>query len=264
MGACFGLAALTKFTSLVLLPIALGFVAWKFWREGRETPARLASLLLAAVLPVLAIAGWYYLRNYIRLGDPLVANWRLPGAGQTWWQQPGFHTLAYFTRFGESLVHPYMSGFTSFWDSGYSSFWGDGYIGGRVFPADRHGLWNYDFMSIGYWLALPATLLLAAGFLRGLRLALRDPDPGRRASFGLLAAAAWGLGLAHLYLTLQLAFFAQAKATYLLALLGPFSIWFALGFRRLDVALAVQPGLRAALHGWLAAFAGVLYLGFAG
>ena len=40
-------------------------------------------------------------------------------------------------------------------------------------------------MSIGYWLALPATLLLVAGALRGARLALRDPDPGRRAAFGL-------------------------------------------------------------------------------
>jgi hypothetical protein len=97
-----------------------------------------------------------------------------------------------------------------------------------------------------------------------VRAALGDRDPGRRASFGLLAACAWGLGLADLYLTLQLAFFAQAKATYLLALLGPFSIWFALGFRGLDAALTGRPGLRAALHGWLAAFAGVLYLGFAG
>jgi hypothetical protein len=157
-----------------------------------------------------------------------------------------------------------MAGFRSFWDSSYSTFWGDGYIGGRVFPADRHGIWSYDFMSIGYWLALPATLLLVAGALRGARLALRDPDPGRRAAFGLCAAAAWGLGLAYLYLTLRLAFFAQAKATYLLALLTPLSVWFALGFRGLDAALAGRPWLRTALHGWLAAFAGVLYLGFAG
>ena len=119
-------------------------------------------------------------------------------------------------------------------------------------------------MSIGYWMALPATLLLLAGALRGVQLALRDPDPGRRAAFGLCAATAWGLGLAYLYLTLALAFFAQAKATYLLALLTPLALWFALGFRWLDSALAGRPGLRAALHGWLAAFAGVLYPGFAG
>ncbi len=264
LGTLFGLAALTKFTALVVIPIALAFVAVKLWREDHERPTRLAARLLAASLPVVAIAGWFYLRNWLRFGDPLVANWRLPGAGQTWWQQPGFHTLAYFTRFGEALVHPYMAGLRSFWDSGYSTFWGDGYIAGRVFPADRHGLWNYDFMSIGYWMALPATLLLLAGALRGAQLALRDPEPGRRAAFGLCAAAAWGLGLAYLYLTLALAFFTQAKATYLLALLTPLALWFALGFRWLDSALAPRPGLRAALHGWLAAFAGVLYLGFAG
>ena len=264
LGTLFGLAALTKFTVLVVIPIALAFVAFKLWRVDREPPARLAARLLAAALPVAAIAGWFYLRNWMRFGDPLVANWRLPGAGQTWWQQPGFHTLGYFTRFGEALVHPYMAGFRSFWDSGYSTFWGDGYIAGRVFPADRHGLWSYDFMSIGYWLALPATMLLVAGALRGARLALRDTDPGRRAAFGLLAAAAWGLGLAYLYLTLRLAFFAQAKATYLLALLTPLALWFALGFRGLDASLAARPALRAALYGWLAAFAGVLYLGFAG
>jgi hypothetical protein len=264
LGTLFGLAALTKFTALVVIPIALAFVAVKLWREDRERPARLAARLLTASLPVLAIAGWFYLRNWILLGEPLVANWRLPGSGQTWWQQPGFHTLAYFTRFGEALVHPYMAGFRSFWDSGYSTLWGDGFVGGRVFPSDRHGLWNYDFMSIGYWMALPATLLLLLGALRGARMALHDDDPGRRAAFGLCAAAAWGLGLAYLYLTLALAFFAQAKATYLLALLTPLALWFALGFRWLDSALAGRPGLRAALHGWLAAFAGVLYLGFAG
>jgi len=265
LGTLFGLAALTKFTVLVVIPIALAFVAAKLWRVDREPPARLAARLLAAGLPVVAIAGWFYLRNWIELGDPLMANWgRMPGAGHIWWQQPGFHTLAYFTRFGEALVHPYMSGFTSFWDSSYSTFWGDGFIGGRVFPADRHEFWSYDFMSIGYWMALPATLLVAAGALGGARLALRDPDPGRRAAFGLLAATAWGLGLAYLYLTLRLAFFAQAKATYLLPLLTPLALWFALGFRGLDAALAARPGLRAVLHGWLAAFAGVLYLGFAG
>jgi hypothetical protein len=264
LGALFGLAALTKFTVLVLLPIALAFVAGKLWRVDREPPARIAVRLLAAVLPVFAIAGWFYLRNWLRFGTPLMANWSLPGAGQTWWQQPGFHTLAYFTRFGEALAHPYMSGFRSFWDSTYSTFWGDGFVAGRVFPSDRHDFWNYDFMSIGYWLALPATLLLVWGWLRGVRVALGDSDPGRRAAFGLLAAAAWALSLAYLYLTLRLAFFAQAKAGYLLALLTPLALWFALGFRSLDAALASRPALRTALHGWLAAFAGALYLGFAG
>lgn len=265
LGALFGLAALTKFTVLVLLPVALAFVAAKLWRVDREPPAHVALRMLAAILPAVAIAGWFYLRNWWLFGDPLLANWgRMPGAGHTWWQQPGFHTFAYFARFGEALVHPYMSGFTSFWDSSYSTLWGDGFIAGRVYPPDRHGFWNYDFMSIGYWVALPATGFVLAGALRGVRLALRDPEPGRRAAFALLATAAWVLCLAYLYLALRLAFFGQAKATYLLLLLTPLAVWFALGFRALDRRLAAFPFSRAGLHGWLAAFAGVLYLGFAG
>jgi hypothetical protein len=265
LGALFGLAALTKFTVLVLLPVAFLFVALKLWQVDGEPLGRLALRLLIAIAPVLAIAGWFYLRNWQTFGDPLMANWgRMPGAGHTWWQQPGFHTLAYFARFGEALVHPYMAGFTSFWDSTYSTFWGDGFIGGRVYAPERHGLWSYDFMSIGYWLALPASAFVLAGAWRGVRLALHDPDPGRRAAFALLATAAWVLGLAYLYLTLRLAFFGQAKATYLLPLLTPLALWFALGFRALDRRLMARPLPRAALHGWLAAFAVVLYLGFAG
>jgi hypothetical protein len=45
--------------------------------------------------------------------------------------------------------------------------------------------------------------------------------------------------------------------------MAPFALWFAQGFRALDRRLAARPLPRAALHGWLAAFAGVLYLGFA-
>ncbi len=265
LGVLLGLAALTKFTVLVLLPVLLAFVAGKLWRVDREPPARVASQLLAAILPVAAIAGWFYLRNWLHFGDPLMVNWgRMPGAGHTWWQQPGFHTFAYFTRFGEALAHPYMAGFRSFWDSTYSTFWGDGFIAGRVYPADRHGFWSYDFMSIGYWAALPATGLLFAGALRGALFALRDPEPRRRAAFALLACAAWVTTLAYLYLALRLGFFGQAKATYLLPLLTPLALWFALGFRALEAKLLPHPLARAALHGWLTAFAGVLYLGFAG
>jgi hypothetical protein len=265
LGALFGLAALTKFTVLVLIPIAFVFVAGKLWRVDREPPARIALRLLAAGLPIGVIAGWFYLRNWLVFGDPLMANWgRMPGAGNTWWQHPGFHTLAYFTGFGEALAHPYMAGFRSFWDSSYSTFWGDGFIGGRVFPATRHPFWSYDFMSSGYWLALPASLMILAGALRSARIALLGAQPGPRAAHALLVTTAWGVGLAYLYLALRLAFFAQAKATYLLPLLTPIALWFALGFRALDRALAPRPALRSLLHGWLAAFAGVLHLGFAG
>ena len=264
LGTLFGLAALTKFTVLVRDPDRVRLPRVEALARGPRAAARLAGAAARRgpagardrrlVLPAQLARAWR------SAGGELAAAGRRPDLVAA----AGFHTLAYFTRFGESLVHPYMAGFRSFWDSGYSTFWGDGYVGGRVFPADRHGLWNYDFMSIGYWLALPATLLCWRARCAGSSSRCATPTRAGALRSACCAAAAWGLGLAYLYLTLALAFFAQAKATYLLALLTPLALWFALGFRWLDSALGGRPGLRAALHGWLAAFAGVLYLGFAG
>ena len=257
VGALFGLAALTKFSVLLLLPVAAAVLALRWpthWRAG-----------LAALGAFAGVAGWFYLRNAWVFGDPLMANWgEMPGPGQRWWQHPGFHTAAYYGAFGEALVHPYLSGFHSFWDSVYSTFWGDGFVGGRVRASDRHGFWSYDFMSMGYWAALPATGLLALGGWEAARRAWSEPDPARRAAFGLLVGCAWWVGFGFLYLTLRLPFFAQAKATYVLGLLVPLAAFFALGAARADAALARWTPARALFWGWLAVCAGTLFLGFAG
>jgi hypothetical protein len=263
LGAALGLAALTKFTALLVLPVALFFLVAKLAfveRAGAGRCAALAGICLAAAL---GVCGWFYARSWIALGQPVVGNWNLPGEAQLWWQQPGFHTLAYYTGFGESLRHPYLAGFHSFWDGIYSTLWGDGGVAGRVFPAQRHSFWNYGFMSAGYLLALPATALLVFGALRCARLALGPGDPGRRAALSLLLATSYVVGLAILYLTLQLPFFAQAKAFYGLCLGGPLALFFGVGAARLDAALARWGALRVALHAALGAWAGTHWLAFA-
>ncbi len=266
LGLVLGLAALAKFTALLLVPaaaFAVGARALAIDRAGSARSARAVGTLLAVVA---LAAGWFYARNWLLFGDPLIANWgSLPGDERRWWQQPGFHTPAYYASFGEALVHPYLAGFRSFWDSLYSTFWGDGFIAGRTDPALRHDFWSYDHMSAGYLVALPATLCLLAGMLQAVRLAVVDPDPRRRAAHGFLLLAAWGVALAFLYLTLRLPFFAQAKASYFLAVAPALAVWFALGARSLDGALARRGWTvaRAALAGGWMLCAGTLFLGFA-
>jgi hypothetical protein len=261
VGALYGLAALTKFTVLLVVPVALLALAASC-AQRRLSPGRGLALGAAAGLSLAAVAGWFYARNWWFFGTPLVANWDLPGADQVWWQQPGFHTPAYYARFGEALVHPYLSGFHSFWDSIYSTLWGDGFVAGRARASDRHGFWNYDFMSMGYWVALPATALLVAGGVEASRIALRG---GRRGlAFAFLVGCVWVVALGFAYLTLRLPFFAQAKATYALLLTGPLAVFFALAAGRLDALLARWLPARACFWGWLALFAGTLHLGFAG
>jgi hypothetical protein len=267
VGLWFGLAALTKFTALALVPVALVFLAAKGLAVERVAIRPLVSRLALAAGVMLAIAGAYYARNVAHFGTPILGNWgRMPGVDHAWWQQPGFHTLAYYTGFGEALRHPYLAGFHSFWDGAYSTFWGDGGIAGRVFPADRHGLWSYDYMSAGYALGVLATALIALGALKALAAALRGPDPRQRIALSFLLTACYAIIFSLAFLTLRLPFFAQAKASYTLCLVGPLAFFFASGAAAVDDLLA-RPGLlplRLAFAGFLTATLACFFLGFAG
>ncbi|MDJ0850389.1 MAG: hypothetical protein QNK04_18615 [Myxococcota bacterium] len=262
----FGLAALTKFTVLVTVPVALFFLGWKLWLVERAGAGRSVGGVAVFAGVFAAVAGWFYLRTWLDQGAPIVGNWALPGAHQVWWQQPGFHTIAWYGSFGESLARPYFSGFHSFWDALYSTLWGDGFVAGRASPTLRHDFWNYDLMSAGYWVALPATPTLLLGLALLCREAFRHPDPRRRVALLFLLTASWAVFLAFLSLTLELPFFTQAKAAYLSMLTPVLALAFAVGFAALDRWLDSRSWLpaRVLLYGWLALLAGTFFLAFAG
>ncbi len=266
LGLWLGLAALAKFTALAIAPVALFFLACKLVAVERVRWTRAARLVALAALVLVGIAGWYYARNLIELGAPIAGNWgSLPGT-QAWWQQPGFHTAAWYTGFGESLRHPYLAGFRSFADGVYSTFWGDGGIGGRASPAQRHGFWQHDFVSAAYLLGLVATALLGLGALRALRRSFRDPEPRMRAALSFLLSACYAVGFSLLVLTASLPYFAQAKGSYALCLVGPLALFFADAAAQLDAALASRRGAdvwRAGFAGLLTVVLGGFFLGYA-
>jgi hypothetical protein len=267
LGLLLGLALLTKYTALIVGAVALFFIVCKLVAVERAAPARVLFLAAVFLAPPLLLAGWFYARNAILFGDPLIGNWGdMPGPTLKWWQQPGFHTAAFYLSFGEALTHPYLSAFRSFWDSLYSTLWGDGGIAGRVNPSQRHDFWNYGFMSATYLVAIPASLFAAAGAVRCVGRALRDPDPRRRAAFSFLATLAYAVLFGLLYMSLRLPFFAQAKATYGLIVMPPLALFFADGLAWCDEALARRDWLpaRAVVYGWFAALAATCFLSFAG
>lgn len=100
LGALLGLAALTKVSGLVLLPLAL--IAPAFMRQwGRGATA--GSALLAAGAAAL-VAAWWYLRNWILYGDPLGTRVMLASMG------------AYAPERGSlALLREWGSVFYSFW-----------------------------------------------------------------------------------------------------------------------------------------------------
>jgi hypothetical protein len=265
VGGAVGLALLAKTTALVAAAVA-GFALVSRAALGRDRPRVGAALAVAAAYAtsMLALCGWFYARNVRLHGTPIVGNWALPGSA--WWSQPGFHTPAYYAGFGESLVRPALSGFRSFGDSLYSSFWGDGWIAGRASAAFPPEAWNWDLMAVGYWLALPATAALAWGLARATRLAFARSEGFRRGAWSYLLLQAGALGFAMLVLTLELPYFGQAKAPYLLGIVPPLAVVFALGVDSADRALGLLGGEAARLIGrafWLGSGC-VLWLGLAG
>lgn len=76
LGLLVGLAALTKESALGLLPLALLAVAVRGWTQtlGVRWSQRLLAVLrlsLGVLLPALAVAGWWYVRNLRLYGDLL-------------------------------------------------------------------------------------------------------------------------------------------------------------------------------------------------
>jgi 4-amino-4-deoxy-L-arabinose transferase-like glycosyltransferase len=259
-----GLAVLTKYTGLVVTAVVVFFVAFGLHFAERAGPRRALEAAAGVSIGVAVIGGWVYLRNWLLFGDPLVWNLDLP-IGFGWWQPPGFHTPAYFLGFGESLVHPYFSGLHSFLDALYGSIWGEGIPPSAYDLDERHAVWDYDLMSGGYLLALPASALLALGIARAARFAFRGDDRGRRSFFSLVLALFYVLGLGMLAVQLRFPFWGAQRASYLLPLVAPAALCAGLGFSAADGWLAARERtlLRALLCGWAGAFAGWLALSFA-
>jgi hypothetical protein len=260
------LAVLTKYTGWIAAAVGFVWLLFAGWRIEAARPAEIARRGALVAGLVLAASGWFYARNWLHFGQPFPVNVDLPGAVQQWWAPPGFRTPAFFVGFGEVLAHPFLAGAHTAWDAFYSTLWGDGQLGGQVAAGLRHPHWDWELMAAGYWLALPASVLLAAGALASLRRALFAPDPRERAAHAFLLCFAWVLLLAILWMTLRQPDYGAAKAFYGLAGLAPLSVWFGLACGAADRWLEARaPTLaRAAFHGWLGCLAAALLFTYAG
>ena len=146
LGLSMGAAMLAKATALLLVaPLFLALIINLV--AGRAPVAIWLRHFGTTAAVFAATCGWHYLRIWRRFGTPLLGNWDA-ASGFSWWQDPGFHTLGDYVRFGKSLTTPLFSGLWSFWDGIYSTLWGDGLCGGVPNLSFRPP-WNYDLMASG-------------------------------------------------------------------------------------------------------------------
>jgi len=253
LGLWLALALLAKVTAAVLVPLCAIAILVASFRSPLVHPLRRCCLSLSIVFAVAtAVAGWYYLRNWIELGRPFVGGWD-PSRGIAWWQDPGCRTPHDFLRFGQALVYPVYASMNGFWDGLYSTFYMDGFLSG-IAKFESRPPWNYNMMLSSVWFALAPSATLALGMAATVsrwRTALRTG-----ALLSLLCVGVYFAALASHYLTIPT--YSVTKATYTLGALPCFAVLFAAGA---DL-IARYRASRAILYGILGCWFVSAYAGF--
>ncbi|MBW2495541.1 MAG: hypothetical protein JRE43_12370 [Deltaproteobacteria bacterium] len=250
LGLALGLGLLTKVSVLLLVPplLAAGIAALRqagaSWRAVAAAIARVGGVCAL-------VSGWYYIRNWIRLGHPFVGGWD-QARGISWWQDPGYRTWEQYLSFGESLTRPIYAGTNGLWDGLHSTMWLDGMLSGKtleILPP-----WNFAPMLAGAWLGLFPLALILLGAGRAIARAARGENDGLT-----FCAVSLFLGLiAVIWISLTVPTFSSIKATYLLGFLPCFGALAASGYD----TLARQSWQRALLVGGIGCWAVFAYVAY--
>jgi tetratricopeptide (TPR) repeat protein len=224
IGAALGAAMLTKFSSLLAIPVFLAALSLRLLARRNYTPRNWLGSVGVVVLSLLLVCGWHYARLWTQIGNVPLPNWETDPA-HAWRQDPGFRTSAYYFSFGQALVSPLFSAFHSFADGIYSTLWGDGLASGTAQLTYRPP-WNYDLMNAGYLLGGAISFLAIAGLAISLVQFIRQPKLEWFVLLGL--AGMFVLGI--IYLSLRGPWLAHVKAFYAFPALVPFSALVAVGW----------------------------------
>ncbi len=237
-GVLFGLDLLSKMTALLLTPVIAGVlvVANRLRGFGGVWLAFARTFGAAAV-----IAGWYYGRNWIRFGKPLVGGWD-PVRGIQWWQDPGYRTPWQMVSFGRSLFSPLHAGFYSLADGFFASLWLDGNLSGMDSPPP----WNMTLMLAAPWPALLLSAAIAAGLVR----AVWCRDTALRHSLQLAGVTLLLYLAAFVLLWLEVPAFSQAKASYTLGLTPAYALLCVAGLDLLPSNRVVRAAVFAFVLCW--------------
>jgi hypothetical protein len=240
MGFVLGIACLSKVTALLWFPLcAVALVSRSIAERG--SVSSIAKRIGAVWGIALAIAGWFYARNWWLLGKPFVGQWDWKESNRVWWQDPGYRIPEHFARFGRSLVQPVYAGIDSFWDGMYGTLWSDSFLGG-IFSTPP---WHLEPMIAGVWLGLPLTIAMLVATTVG---SFRASAWRSTIRFSTLAVVVYLL--AALYVNLRVPVYSLSKASFTLGLAPCYALLAVAGMK----PLFDRPWTRAIAWGFLACF----------
>ncbi len=210
LGGLLGLALLTKATAVMLVPVVLLGLVWGARLQGQSWGGALRDAGIALAVAAL-LSGWWFVRNAVLYGDPLLQRTFLEVFKGTAKAEDFLQQGATWGQYLQLVA-----------DWTFRSFW---FAYGTPATA-RTGLPNFLPDSV-YW-GLGAWMLAS---LVGLVLRLRERMPvGVRAWLGL-SALVFALVLVGFALFIRVFF--QAQGRYFYPALMPISVFLALGWERL-------------------------------
>lgn len=223
VGLLLGAALLTKMTAVVVVPFIV-LALCRHLTEERASARKWTITLGSMAVIVVSTCSWHYFR-LSKYGSPLIGPWGDPVTGLPWWQDDGYGTISYFSRFGVSLVRPLFSVTSSFLDGLYSTLWGDGLCAGVPDLLQRPP-WNYSLMCAGYLLSLFPTILLLIGAV----IASVELFRNLRSDLLLLVGFPVAVAVALVFFNLKVPGYGSVKAFYGLSALIPLCFFGALGW----------------------------------
>jgi tetratricopeptide (TPR) repeat protein len=244
LGVCLGLAMLTKFTAVGIVGGACAAIGLKsvVERDFKNGLRRLA--VVGAVM--LAICGWYYVRNVRVYGTPFKLSREEFMVRQVENSQPqAMRGFLEYVLFDPMIFRrpEWPRGFTvtddtipggrlrslreSVWTGVYATTWLDG---GWMLPSVAESARTRHAGQILLTLGLVPTSLVILGLWTAIRRLWRD---GWDDTIGALLLCFLAIVALFIEATHAVPIPAAVKASYLMPATVPFSFWFALGLERL-------------------------------
>jgi len=256
-GFVLGLALLTKPTPILIIPPLIFFVSVTLYREAGMRLQALLSAGRAALLllgTAFLTAGWYYLRNYVEIGQFFIGGWD-SSRKIIWWMDPGYRTLRQCYAFGEALSYPVFSAIFGFWDGLYSTFWLDGFLSSLV--SGRHLPWNQGFMISSALLSLPPTAAIVIGAAAALFGCKEEPQR-RILQFAVTCVLVYLAAILYVFLIAPI--LTSVKASYALGLIPCFALLAAKGFEVMTSHRIVRAVLYGLFACWVMAAYGAYFV----
>lgn len=247
LGLVLGLALLSKVNAIVPAVLIVTVLMVRSTIAQRSAWLTCEDLLFL-VGPIVAVASWYYFRNWLTFGRPFIGGWDA-AAAYKWWQDRGFNTPGDLWTIGPGITHPVHSAFGSVWDGFYSSMWLDAHLGGGDF--DGRPRWNDGFLVSSALVGLVPTF----GMLMGLGLPFVRRTESRVPLLFVSVTTVTLLG-AYLAYNLRNPCFASGKAFYVIGGLPCFAILAGLGletFARVRWLWPIVLGVVACVPVWTVA-----------